>query len=339
MLRVKVGKYVNIKLMNVYVALIICVAGTLMAQALLKAYFYLPKKELRRRVYTPKPEYRKLYMVSKYGTFARVFIVMVSFVFAATAVIVASRIFSPFVALLSLAVFFSSLRIVSSKNSAFAIWLAAAIAPYLAKLLHYLEPIAKAIKNISPSSHKRHNNSDIYETEDLQDLIKIQQKASNNRIPQKELIAALNALEFGGKQIKDHMIPKAKIHFVTAKDPIGPILLSELHKTGFKYFPVRGNSENEAGGMLYLEDLAKHTEGGLVSQAMDPKVFYIHEDKPLEEVLQAFSKTGRHEFIVLDSQAQITGSITLKEVLEQMTGHSAKTDFDDYEDASAVAGN
>lgn len=325
--------------MNAYTALFICAVAALLAQALQRAYFHLPKKELKRRASREEPVYRKIQDFTKYGVTARAFLSLIGFVFAASSVIIASRTFDPLVALLALAVFFALLKIVSSKNPNFMTSLAAAIAPYLVKPLYYIEPFARAVKHKIPGRLKRSQTTKIYETEDLQDLIKLQQKVSNNRIPENELTAALNALEFGGKRVKDHMVPRGKIHFVTPKDPIGPILLSELHKSGFTCFPVLGNSENELVGMIYLDEVAEHTGGGMVGEAMNPKVAYVREDKPLEEVLQAFSKTGRNDFVVVDEQARITGLINLKEVLEQMIGHSVKSDFDDYDNPSAVAEN
>lgn len=322
--------------MNAYAALFICVAGALLLKALERAYFHLPKKELKRNAIVSKPAFRKLQMVSKYGLTARLFLAPAGFVFGASAVIISSRIFDPFIALGALAVLLALLKIASSKGFGPINKLAAAIAPYLAKPLYYIDPLVRFINSLIPGRHKPYPSTRIYETEDLEDLIKLQQKAPNNRIAQNELSSALKALEFGAKQIKDHMVARDKLHFVSPKDPIGPILLSELHKTGFACFPVQGNSDNEIAGMLYLEDLAGYTKGGMVGDAMEQKVVYIREDKPLEEVLQAFSKTGRHDFMVLDPQAQITGMVNLKDVLEQMIGHSVKTDFEDYDDPSAV---
>ncbi len=124
---------------------------------------------------------------------------------------------------------------------------------------------------------------------------------------------------------------------MTPKDPIGPVLLSELHKTEFDCFPIRGNSDKEVAGMLYRQALAEHTEGGTVGQVMEQTVMYLREDEQLEAVLQAFSKTGRHEFMAINSEAALTGMITLKTVLEQIIGHSAKSEFEDYDDPGAVA--
>lgn len=321
--------------MGTIVALLICVAGALALQIMYHAYFYLPKKELKRR---DEPVYKKLRKVADYQTTARVFLTFFLFIFAASAVIVAGRALDPLAALIFLAVFALLLKKTSSKDLNIGNKLAAAAAPAIAKILYYIDPLADLLKDIRPK-RKKHQTTDIYETEDLQEFIRHQQKASNNRISADELTSALNALEFGSKKIKDYMTPKNRVHFVSAKDTVGPILLSELHKTGLTCFPVKGNSENEVEGLLYLENLVKLREGGVVSQAMETKVFYINQAKPLEEVLQAFTKTGQHEFMVINSETKITGMVNLKKVLEQMTGHSEKSDFDDYDDPSAVSGS
>lgn len=282
-------------------------------------------------------------MVSAYGTSARLLLGTLTFIYAAAGMIIIARHFDPLTALLLLAVFSGLMVLLGTKNYQSVTRLAAAVAPLIAKILENLEPIRQAFANaghiIPRPRRKPTTRTKIYEKEDLVEFIEKQKRAGNNRIPNAELDAVLNALEFNSKRIREHMVSRINIHFVTPKDPIGPILLSELHKTGHSCFPVRGNGEDEIVGMLHLEDLIEdHKSGGSVADAMSDKVAYVNQEAALVQVLQAFFKTGLRVFMVVDSDRKITGLIGVNEVLNELIGSPLNSDFTEYDDAQAVSG-
>lgn len=316
--------------------LFICGLAALFLQSLHHAYFRLSYRELRRLASRGKPVFKRLYSVAKYDTTAHIFFSFLKFVFAAATVIITCRTFDPLMALILLSVFSILWKAAASKDIGFITRQAGSLAPSIAKLLHFIEPLTHLQKSF-PLKRRYRLTTDVYEKEDLKEILERQKRAVNNRIEAGDLENALNALEFGSKKIKDHMVPRKNIRFITTKEPIGPILLTELHKSGFSCFPVQGNSENEVVGMLDIESLSAHTEGGIVADAMDPLVFYVQEDKGLEEVLKAFSKTGRHIFMTVNSREKLTGLITVEDVLEQIVGHPLRNDFENYADPKSVA--
>ncbi len=70
---------------------------------------------------------------------------------------------------------------------------------------------------------------------------------------------------------------------------------------------------------------------------MSRKLTYVHEDFTLMRVLQAFLKTKRHLFLVVNSFEELVGIITIEDVLEQMIGRPIVDEFDKYDDLRAVA--
>lgn len=311
--------------MNIYVSLLLCATAALLFKSLETAYFQAPSKELKRRAAVSRPDFRKLYLVSRHPLATRLILGSLKFIFVACAVVIISNEFDMLEAVTLLAVLLALLKLLSLKKFIPAQKIAVFIAPYFSEIVSRLEPLLK--KGLSLFKRKKLKNpgTDLYEIEDLKDLIAKQQKAPNNRIDQAELTSVLNALEFGAKKIRDCMVPRNRIHFVSAKDAVGPILLSELHKSGFNSFPVKGNSEHDVEGILYMHNLAEHTEGGLVGQFMDKKITYVEQDKPLDVVLQAYSKTGRQEFIVTDENERVVGMISLGDVVEVITKYSVKS--------------
>ena len=81
------------------------------------------------------------------------------------------------------------------------------------------------------------------------------------------------------------------VHFVQAEEPIGPVLMSELHDSGFSRFPVRKETDNNIVGTLFLRDMVERKNGGIVSNIMNPKVYYVNDQESLEHVLEAFIRT------------------------------------------------
>lgn len=117
---------------------------------------------------------------------------------------------------------------------------------------------------------------------------------------------------------------------------LGPILIDELHKTGQNHVLIRETPKGPFVGSLDFKHLdLLHT--GLASDVMNPKIYYVHEHDPLSEALHAFFVTNHPLFVVVNSQEEYLGIITIETVLKQLLGHIPGDDFDQYADPSAVA--
>lgn len=322
--------------MGEYTALIVCGLVALLLRGMHQAYFRLPPLELKRLSSRTKPRFRQLYAVAKYGQTAHIFFGLLEFIFAGATIIVFSRAFEPIIALVWLGAFLALWQIASRKHMALFEGLAVQASPLVVQFLKILEPLVD-IKKSLPLRRRYRVVTDVYEAEDLRELIDRQRRAINNRIPEEDLESLLRLLDSEARKVKDIMVLHKNIKFVNPKDPIGPILLSELHKSGFSCFPVQGNSENEIVGMLPIEGLSDHTSGGTVADVMDKHVFYVKQDKGLEEVLKAFNKTARRMFIVINENEKIVGLITVKDVIEKLLGQSLHTDFENFGDSKSVA--
>ncbi len=74
---------------------------------------------------------------------------------------------------------------------------------------------------------------------------------------------------------------------VATDEPLGPVIMDELHASGFSRFPVFSGTPDAIVGTLYLRDLVQATHGGTIAKLMKPGVAYIHEDQSLHDALQA----------------------------------------------------
>lgn len=216
----------------------------------------------------------------------------------------------------------------------------AAVSPSIAWLMARLQPLLAVL--VSRKPRRLGWPTKLYEKEDLLDLLQAQLSQADNRIPEAELKMAANAITFGDKKVGDAMTPLRKMRVVREDEQIGPLLMDELHKTGFSRFPVTSTGGSQAQpqiiGTLFLRDIIGHEGHSRVRELMHKKAFFINESQSLRDALNAFIKNHHHLFIVVNNFEEIVGVITIEDVLEQIVGRPIIDEFDRYDDLRAVAG-
>lgn len=212
-------------------------------------------------------------------------------------------------------------------------------APAYGVILSFIDPLLRPAGRIFPSHISPHTG--LYEKRDLLELLGAQNKQPDNRLPESDLKIAYNALTFGDKTVGKVMTPRTKVKMVGLNDSIGPLLMDELHKSGFSRFPVVKDSAKAASpqivGTLYLNNLIGYDGNGKVKDLARKEVFFINEDSTLRLALSAFLKTHHHLLIVVNSFEEMVGVLTLEDVLEQILGKQIADEFDNYADLRAVA--
>ncbi|HET9850082.1 MAG TPA: CBS domain-containing protein [Candidatus Saccharimonadales bacterium] len=207
-------------------------------------------------------------------------------------------------------------------------------------LLTYLNPVFSRLPGHKSQSK---NWPKVYEKEDLLELVRDLNLKPHIRIKEAELKMAFNALTFGDKAVSDVMTPLRQVRLVGEDETAGPMLMDELHKTGFSRFPVAARGSARAAnpsiiGTLYLKDLLGYEGSGSVRELMDKKVFYISETQSLRDALAGFLKTHHHLLVVVNNFEEVVGILSLEDVLEQIIGEKIVDEFDLYDDLRAVAG-
>lgn len=215
------------------------------------------------------------------------------------------------------------------------------IASYSAGPLHFLidllYPLLVKIERIVLKHMPVTIHTGIYERQDLLNLLSQQKGQLDNRISKEELAIANNALTFGNKQVRDVMTPRRVIKSVSSNDSVGPITMEELHKSGHSRFPVYEDKKDNFVGILYIRDMVKARDGGIIKNLMEARIYYVHDESNIDEVLQAFIKTHHHLFLVVNSFEEVVGLITMEDILEQILGKPILDEFDQYDSMRAVA--
>lgn len=155
---------------------------------------------------------------------------------------------------------------------------------------------------------------------------------------QKRLIK--HALQFDGLSVSSIMTPASVIDSIKRTELLGPLVLDDLHKTGHSRFPVTDGDLDHIVGMLHIRDLLTLDAGKrttTVAKAMEPRVFYIHQDQTLAHALAAFLRTHHHLFVVVNEFRETVGLLSLEDVIEALLGRRIVDEFDAHEDLRVVA--
>ena len=180
---------------------------------------------------------------------------------------------------------------------------------------------------------------DIHSKEHLLELMALLKDQTQNSRVLADLDLATLTLTFSSKKIKSLMTPLKKMKKVSARQDITPKLAEELSNSGFAIFPVLRSEEEASGycGILYIKDIKKLTRTTrAIYQIMHPHVYYVYQDSPLNQVINAFIQTQEHLFFVVNQSRQIVGLISLTDVLEQYIGSRQLDSFHYYDDAQMV---
>ena len=321
------------------VLVILTAVLALLCISLLKAYRHVSTRELRRRAQEGDELAAALYKAVAYGHSLGAVLWFLLIMSNALFFVVVSRSSPIWFAVTASAalLWFGFVWLPARDVTRFSTWLAVRLAPIFAWILHYLHPLINRLV-IFVDRHKPVTvHTGMYDRKDLLRLLEQQRVQPDNRVEKAELDIARHALTFGDALVGDIMVPRRVVKAVSSNDKVGPILMSELHDSGFSRFPVFSGKKDNIVGTLYLKDLVNAKAGGVIEHIMRDGVAYVHEDQPLTDALQAILKTRQHQFIVVNGFEEYVGIITMEDVLEQIIGKPILDEFDQYDDLRAVA--
>lgn len=196
-------------------------------------------------------------------------------------------------------------------------------APYLVKFLRSAP--------MSTGSHVLHIDS----RQELQHLV----AESDGVLTPEEKKLIVNSLSFNDQLVRTVMTPRDSINSIKKTEFLGPLTLDDLHKTGRSKLPVIAGDIDHIVGILHLEgllalDIKRSTTA---EKAMEPKVYYIHQDQTLQHALTEFLSTRHYLLIVINESRETVGLLTLTDVIESLIGRKIVDEFDSHDNLRKVA--
>ena len=312
---------------------------TLLAIGLQRTYYHYPVKELKRRARNGDQLAQMLYKPVSYGVSLQVLLWSIVIISSAISFVLFSQALAPWFAIILIAflIWLGFLWLPSSRLTVVSTRIAALLTPAISWLLNYLYPVLERIAGFF-RKHKHLNiRTNLYEKEDIIDLLDRQRDLPDNRIAIHDIDLLQHVLQFSDKHISDVYVPLRALQVVNISEAIGPKLMDDLYKSGYSRFPVYDGEKTNIVATLYMKDLVKKKASGHVKDVARSEVYYVHEDFTLQQALQAFLKTKHHLFIVVNSFEEFVGIVTIEDVLEQLIGRQIVDEFDQYENMRAVA--
>ena len=134
--------------------------------------------------------------------------------------------------------------------------------------------------------------------------------------------------KFGNTTVKQTMRTRLDVSGIEIKTSFANVIsrIEELH---YSRLPVYKNSLDEIAGILHTKDLLPYIhETDFDWQSLMRPVFYIHEQKLIEDLLQDFRNKRMHMAVVVDEFGGTSGIITMEDIIEEIIG-DIRDEFND----------
>ncbi len=168
--------------------------------------------------------------------------------------------------------------------------------------------------------------SDLFsdEPENLDELMTLLRDAAKRQLFDEEALNVfLGALHVGDMHARDIMIPRSSL-VVVHEDQEPAALLPIVIEARHSRFPVVGDDVDDIKGILHAKDLLPlvlaQDHGKFSMKDCIRPASVIPESKRLNVLLQEFRSTRNHMAIVVDEYGQVSGAVTIEDVLEQIVG-------------------
>lgn len=174
----------------------------------------------------------------------------------------------------------------------------------------------------------------VYSKKELIKIIEEHEDTHESDLDEDEERIVKGALTFSGKQVKDVMTPKVITKTLSTSQKINKDLLQTLAEWGHSRIPVYHDEfPSKVVGILYLRQLlGGQNIGKTVGQVANETVFYVKENKRLDVTFNDFLRTRNHLFVVNNESKEMSGVITLEDILEEIIKSEIMDEQDKHQD-------
>ena len=168
-----------------------------------------------------------------------------------------------------------------------------------------------------------------YKPLDQEELTSVLRDAEENNVIDKGILGMIEeTIEFSSIPVRDVMVPRSQMILINDNDSLD-ILLKKVVESSHSRFPVLDEAKNSIVGILLAKDLLKFAPG-LIKDEFDSQEFeltkiirpvkHIPESKKINILLEEFKSNWRHMALVVDEFGEVSGLVTIEDVLEEIVG-------------------
>ena len=171
------------------------------------------------------------------------------------------------------------------------------------------------------------------------ELASVLKEAEENNIIDKDVLEMMEeTIEFASIPVRDVMVPRSQMISINEQDNIDQ-LIKKVVQSSHSRFPVFNEDESKIIGILLAKDLLKFAPG-LIEERLDINSFdfqeivrpvnHIPESKKINVLLDEFKSNRSHMALVVDEFGEVSGLVTIEDVLEEIVGEiEDETDIDE----------
>mgnify|MGYP002639863597 CR=1 FL=1 len=205
------------------------------------------------------------------------------------------------------------------------------VALFMATPLLFLEKAFKPLSSFLVSStslidrkvgEKGHNIT-------MSDLSEAIEMTLDEDAPDEEKMILKGIATFGDKEASEIMQSRMDVLALNEDSDFAEVMQTSI-ESGFSRIPVYKETIDKVLGILYIKDLLPFLKGKEKKDWTDllRPVFYVPENKKINDLLQDFRKKKIHLAIVVDEYGGTSGIITLEDIIEEIVGEISD-EFDD----------
>lgn len=171
------------------------------------------------------------------------------------------------------------------------------------------------------------------EPQNQEELVNLLRDAQIRALIDSETLAIIEgAILFSKMRVRDIMVPKNQM-IVIKKDQEYNDIIRLVTETGHSRFPVTDENGEEVIGILHAKDLLRYqSDPSFNLLDICRPVTFVPESRRLDSLLSEFRSNKNHMAIVVDEYGEISGFVTIEDIIEQIIG-DIEDEFDIDEDA------
>ena len=172
----------------------------------------------------------------------------------------------------------------------------------------------------------------------MDDLSEALELTSKDISEEKNILEGI--IKFGNIDVKEIM--KARIDVVSADIKTNlDELISIAIDSGYSRIPIYDKTFDNVKGILYIKDLLPHIHKSknFKWQSLIRPLYYVPENKKIDDLLNEFQTKKIHMAIVVDEYGGTSGIITLEDIIEEIVGEITDESDEDEVFFDQLSGN
>lgn len=172
----------------------------------------------------------------------------------------------------------------------------------------------------------------------MDDLSEALELTSKDISEEKNILEGI--INFGNIDVKEIM--KARIDVVSADIKTNlDELISIAIDSGYSRIPIYDKTFDNVKGILYIKDLLPHIHKSknFKWQSLIRPLYYVPENKKIDDLLNEFQTKKIHMAIVVDEYGGTSGIITLEDIIEEIVGEITDESDEDEVFFDQISGN